>query len=265
MNDHYIGAELEIFAAASNWKTYIAQKIGQFIHGRVLEVGAGIGANTRVLYSARVCEWTCLEPDPDLAGRIKGPRKRGDFPLMLSRRERHYRGTRKLPDRSIRSSTSMCSNTSPTIEQSSRVRLGCFRRRGHVIVLGPAHQFLFSRSTQRSAIIGATIGRCCERLTPPDCVLEISMMLDSAGFFASMANRFLLSAPLPSKRQIAVWDKLLVPVSRVLDRMTGYRFGKSSSQSGGRRPEARTACYLSKLQRDRVDPVHLCCRFANRG
>ena len=26
MNDHYIGAELEIFAAASNWKSYIAQK-----------------------------------------------------------------------------------------------------------------------------------------------------------------------------------------------------------------------------------------------
>ena len=51
MNDHYIGAELEIFAAASNWKTYIAQKIGQFIHGRVLEVGPG-SAPTRGCYTA---------------------------------------------------------------------------------------------------------------------------------------------------------------------------------------------------------------------
>ncbi|MGA8757244.1 MAG: hypothetical protein WB611_13130 [Stellaceae bacterium] len=53
------------------------------------------------------------------------------------------------------------------------------------------------------------------------------MMLDSAGFFASIANRFLLLTPLPSKRQIAAWDKLFVPVSRVLDRATAHRFGKT--------------------------------------
>ena len=86
MNDHYIGAELEIFAAASNWKTYIAQKIGQFIHGRVLEVGAGIGANTRVLYSARVCEWTCLEPILNSPARSRGGGNAATFPV-LSRRE----------------------------------------------------------------------------------------------------------------------------------------------------------------------------------
>lgn len=80
-----------------------------------------------------------------------------------------------------------------------------------------------------------------------------------------MANRFLLSAPLPSKRQIAVWDKLLVPVSRVLDRITGYRFGKSVVAVWRKAPEARTACYSKQVQRDRVDPVHSCCRFANRG
>jgi hypothetical protein len=52
-------------------------------------------------------------------------------------------------------------------------------------------------------------------------------MLDSVGFFASAANRFMLAATMPSVRQIAFWDKVLVPVSRVLDNVTGHKLGKS--------------------------------------
>jgi hypothetical protein len=52
-------------------------------------------------------------------------------------------------------------------------------------------------------------------------------MLDSVGFFASLANRFMLAATMPSPRQIAFWDKALIPVSRVLDKVTGHKFGKS--------------------------------------
>jgi hypothetical protein len=36
-----------------------------------------------------------------------------------------------------------------------------------------------------------------------------------------------LSAALPSKQQIAVWDRLLVPVSRILDRIVSHSFGKT--------------------------------------
>jgi hypothetical protein len=64
-------------------------------------------------------------------------------------------------------------------------------------------------------------------LTPPDCRLETLLMLDCAGFFASLANRLMLGAALPSKRQIAVWDKLFVPISRLLDPATGHKFGKT--------------------------------------
>ena len=51
-------------------------------------------------------------------------------------------------------------------------------------------------------------------------------------FFASLANRFILAATTPSTRQIAFWDiafwdKVLVPVSRVPDNVTGQKFGKS--------------------------------------
>ena len=138
--------------------------------------------------------------------------------------------------------------------------------RGHLIVLGPAHQFLFSRFDAAIGHYRRYNRKVLRALTPPDCVFEASMMLDSAGFFASMANRLLLSAPLPSKRQIAVWDKLLVPVSRVLDRMTGYRFGKSVVavwRKGGRK--LGRPAILSRYSVIASIWSICSCRFANRA
>jgi len=94
-------------------------------------------------------------------------------------------------------------------------------------VLSPAHQFLF---TAFDAAIGhhRRYNRALMRtMTPPGCTLSTCLMMDSAGLLASLANKVILSAALPSKRQIAVWDRLLVPVSRVLDRVIGYSFGKT--------------------------------------
>jgi hypothetical protein len=52
-------------------------------------------------------------------------------------------------------------------------------------------------------------------------------MLDSPGFFASLANRLLLRSATPSAKQIAFWDKILVPASCRLAPPFGNRFGKS--------------------------------------
>ena len=52
-------------------------------------------------------------------------------------------------------------------------------------------------------------------------------MLDSVGFFASLANRLLLRSAQPSAAQIGLWDRVLVPMSRVFDRVGGFAFGKS--------------------------------------
>jgi SAM-dependent methyltransferase len=234
MSYRYVGAELDVFAGAVNWKTYAAQKIERFIGGRVLEVGAGIGENVRFLLNRRVCEWTCLEPDPDLAGRIKGRLLRGDLPPKvrgdLPPKVCVVTGTTASLDRSVQFDTILYLDVLEHIAED-RAELAqaaqLLAPEGHIVVLGPAHQFLFSafdiavghyRRYNRAMLVA---------LTPPGCRLEMSMMLDTAGFSASLANRVLLSTSLPSKRQIALWDRVLVPISRVLDRATAYRFGKT--------------------------------------
>src|SRR5262245_51485780 len=62
----YVGSELDLFAAVLNWKAYWSREIKPFIRGDILEVGAGIGSNTRLLDPGGVGRWVCLEPDPEL-------------------------------------------------------------------------------------------------------------------------------------------------------------------------------------------------------
>jgi SAM-dependent methyltransferase len=227
MSYRYIGSELELFAAAANWKAYIAQVLRQFIGGRVLEVGAGIGGNTAHLDNARVSEWTCLEPDPDLIRLIGERVQAGEIRPAC----RVVTGTIENIHRDAQFDTILYLDV---LEHIADDRGELARARAHLadqgklVVLAPAHQYLFSPF---DAAVGhyrrydrASLGA----QTPPGCQLETFLMLDCAGFFASLANRLMLRAAVPSKRQIAVWDKLLVPISRLLDPLTGHKFGKTA-------------------------------------
>ncbi len=227
MSRHYIGSELELFAAATNWKTYLAAILGRFIAGRVLEVGAGIGANIAYLCNPRVDNWTSLEPDPDLARRICRRIDSGEPPSPC----RVVTGTIGDIDPTVTFDTILYLDVLEHIaeDRAELARAGDhLAAGGKLVVLAPAHQFLFSAF---DAAIGHyrrydRTGLCA--LSPEGCRLETFLMLDCTGFFASLANRIMLRTALPTKRQIAVWDKLLIPVSRRLDPLTGHKFGKTA-------------------------------------
>ena len=51
--------------------------------------------------------------------------------------------------------------------------------------------------------------------------------LDSVGLIASLANRMVLRASLPTREQIRVWNRLIIPLSRILDKIVYYWFGRS--------------------------------------
>ena len=51
--------------------------------------------------------------------------------------------------------------------------------------------------------------------------------LDAVGMAASLANRLLLRASMPTDGQIKFWDRMLVPVSRVIDPVLARSIGKS--------------------------------------
>lgn len=101
------------------------------------------------------------------------------------------------------------------------------RRGGHLVVLAPAHQWLFSAFDR-------AIGHCrrydrasLAAIAPAGMEVVSSKYLDSLGTALSFANRLVLRHSMPTRRSLAFWDDIVVPLSRRVDPLLGYRFGKS--------------------------------------
>jgi len=243
----YEGSELELFAEATNWKSYLGRVLRPFIRGRVLEVGAGIGSNIPFLHNARVSEWTALEPDEAMAARLAERIRAGGLPSPC----RVLAAT--LPDLARRRADGSAEPGYDAIlyidvlehiaEDAAETAAAAtlLAPQGHLVTVSPAHPFLFTpfdaaighrrRYTRRSLMAAA----------PPQGQLVMLRMLDSGGFFASLGNRLLLKSSMPTRAQVRVWDKLLVPVSRVVDPLTGWCFGKTIAgvwQGPPRSPDA---------------------------
>jgi SAM-dependent methyltransferase len=222
----YVGNELELFAHARNWKRYWSSVIRPYLRGAVLEVGAGLGANTKLLcgQTTSVRRWVCLEPDSRLLELLRKS-------IGLSNVEPRL-GTVESLEANERFDAILYIDVLEHIpDDAAEIRRAAARLRegGHLIVLSPAHQWLFSP-------FDVAIGHC-RRYTRASLrrtgegidhlQLERCDYLDSCGLFASAANRVLLRQSLPTLKQILVWDRFMVPVSRIIDPLLLRRFGKS--------------------------------------
>ncbi|HLX45536.1 MAG TPA: methyltransferase domain-containing protein [Bryobacteraceae bacterium] len=216
----YAGTELHLFEKARNWKSYWRNQVAPYVGGDVLEVGAGIGANTKLLASLSHDRWTSLEPDTALASQIE----------KQSQRHRILTSTIAGLPAEERFNTILYIDVLEHIEgDSEEMRDAAARLRpgGHLIVLAPAHPFLY---TPFDAAIGhfRRYTRASLRAAAPKSLHAVRIIyLDCAGMLASAANRMLLRSAMPTERQILTWDGWLVPVSRVLDPLFGWRIGKS--------------------------------------
>ena len=219
----YIGSELDLFALASNWKQYWVARVRPYVHGRVLEIGAGIGSNT-VALAHPDDDWTCLEPDAGLVHRLEQRISEAGL------RVRAIRGATGDVHDSDRYDCAIYIDVLEHIDDD-RTELAraaaLLRPGGRLIVLAPAHRFLFSpfdasighfRRYSRATLLAAA---------PPELGIERTFYLDSVGAVASAVNRLALRQSMPTEGQIRFWDGVLVPASRVLDPVLRYRVGKS--------------------------------------
>lgn len=223
---HYVGSELDLFAGAKNWKAYWSDQIGSFLSGDVLEVGAGIGSNTRLMCQRVAGRWVCLEPDPSLVSQL------GENLGSLNHGTRFENlcGTLQTLDPKDTFDTIVYIDVLEHIEDDAaemRAAAQRLRPNGRIIVLSPAHQWLFTpfdasighyRRYNRSSL---------KKVTPPGAPLERMFYLDACGIFASAANQLFLRQSMPTRNQIGVWDKWIVPVSQVVDPILGRSVGKS--------------------------------------
>jgi SAM-dependent methyltransferase len=98
---------------------------------------------------------------------------------------------------------------------------------GRLVVLAPAHQWLFSPFDSAIGHFRRYTKRSLRELAPPGLELTRLRYLDSVGLLASGANRFLLKSSSPNLGQIRFWDRVLVRASRMVDPLLAYSVGKS--------------------------------------
>ena len=223
----YCGTELEIFNQAVNWKAYFAAHLKPFIAGDVAEVGTGIGATTQALQNANVRTWLCIEPDAKLATRISEKICAGTLPDICT----VVTGFLQNQKAGELFDTVIYIDVIEHIEQDRAEIAEAFARLrpgGHLIVLVPAFQFLYSPFDRALGHFRRYSLPQLLAIPPAEARCVKAQYLDSAGFFLAIGNRFLLHASTPTASQIAFWDRAIIPLSRLLDKILARLVGRSA-------------------------------------
>jgi SAM-dependent methyltransferase len=230
----YVGEELGVFAHARNWKAYVAARLAPHVRGRVLEVGAGLGATTAALCGLPHTRWTALEPDAALLAAVEARLAAGALPASVAPR----RGTTADLAGLERFDTILYIDVLEHIEDD-RAELArataLLAPGGRIVVLSPAFQTLYSPFDAAIGHFRRYTRRTLAAVAPPGLAAEASFYLDVAGAGLSLANRLLLRQAQPTAAQIATWDRYVIPLSLVLDRVAG-RFAGRSVVAVWRRP-----------------------------
>lgn len=216
----YVGEELELFRWAVNWKQTIRRHIQSFLKGRVLEVGAGKGSTTKIFRTGSEDSWTCLEPDPSMASILQTEIPEVEVITGL---------LKDVPAGRLFDAILYIDVIEHIEDDRSEIHNAAahLAAGGHLIVLCPAHPWLFS-PFDKSIGHFRRYTKAMFRAMRPEALSEKKMIyLDSVGLFASMANKLILSQALPTRKQITFWDNYLVRVSKVADWVLRYSFGKS--------------------------------------
>ena len=221
----YIGTELDLFSNVHHWKSYWHSEIKGYLRGDILEVGAGIGANTLLLSQGTTGRFVCMEPDAQLSIQLAKT-------LQEHGRTKPFEtvcGTmRSLGDQ--RFHTILYIDVLEHIEndrEELRIAASHLLPGGHLIVLSPAHQRLFSPFDRAIGHFRRYDKSMIRAITPTSLHIEQLKYLDSVGLTASCANSLLLRQSMPTESQLKIWDCWIVPVSRVTDKLLFYSIGKS--------------------------------------
>ncbi len=187
---------------------------------RVLDFGAGLGTLARRIAADPVLavgDLVCVEPDDALRARL--------VTSGLAAR-------RLLEDGKGEFDFAYTFNVLEHIEDDRAALAALFRALkpgGRLLVYVPAFAVLFSAMDRKVGHVRRYIRReLVERCQSAGFEVESALYADSLGFLASLWLRaFGNTSGELNPRLVRLYDGLIFPVSRMLDRLTGWLFGKN--------------------------------------
>jgi hypothetical protein len=217
----YPGNELEDFQEATRWKMYFTSRILKMIGEQevLLEVGAGIGANSTYLSKHADCYYG-VEPDIKLVE------------MAQKNHPTHRFSVGYLENFTRPANKQICLMYIDVFEHiqddlTEMKKIEEFLEPNELLVLiVPAHMILFSTFDRavghwrryKKADLHSLSGDMFR-------IIHIEE-LDFLGFLLSLSSRLLRPNKLPSKTNIRTWDRL-IPLSQLIDFLIQRRLGKT--------------------------------------
>ena len=221
----YPGQELELFEAARNWKSYLADKIKPYEKGKVLEVGAGISETTTYVMNEKVTHWTCLEPDEKLFAITQKKINEKMLPGQCIARQGTL--TTLSPDEKFDTILyiDVLEHIQDDVQELKKANAHLLPG-GNLIILSPAFQSLYNAFDKAVGHYRRYTKSTLSQIIPPDLLLQKLFYLESLGMSLLLVNRF-WGKPYPSPVTIRFWDRFLIPLSKVADTILFHCIGKS--------------------------------------
>lgn len=220
----YPGDELVLFQHAIHWKKYFSRQIKPFIKGNVLEAGAGIGATTLLLNDGSANQWLMLEPDEKMSGMLEKRIDAKEFPANCQLQ------TGTIGQLTSTFDTIIYIDVMEHIENDAeelKKAATLLNTGGHIVVLSPAFQFLYSPFDKAIGHCRRYNKKIIRNIIPGGLQLVSNRYYDTVGYFAALMNKLFLRQKYPTLKQVQFWDKWMVPVSKITDKLFFHSFGKS--------------------------------------
>jgi SAM-dependent methyltransferase len=222
----YPGEELVLFEKAVNWKRYWSSFVLPHIGTRVAEAGAGLGANTLILYRNNTDQWLLLEPDTAMAAMLEKKLATNELPARC----RVIHGTLSSLGLAPQFDTIIYIDVLEHIEDDKAeiaTAAGLLMHGGKLVILSPAFPSLYSPFDKAIGHYRRYTKRTLKDVIPASLKAVSIRYLDSTGFLMSMINRMFLKQKYPTQKQVNFWDRVGIAISRITDRLLFFSFGKT--------------------------------------
>ena len=221
MSEKYPGLELERFNKANLWIKYIIFKIMRFLKDDVLEVGAGLGSFTRG-YMKNFHSITLTDTDDDNLNLLKKNFLHNQNINIIKS---------SIKDIEKKFNTIIYFNVLEHIKDDiSEIKsaLEKLNRGGHLIILVPAHQKMYSKFDKAIGHYKRYDIDFFKKNRFENSKIIKLHFLDFFGYLLYYLNKiFFKEETYPSNLKIFIWDKIFTPFTIAIDYLTGYKFGKN--------------------------------------
>ena len=221
MIDEYPEIALERFDKANFWILYIVFKIRKFLKDDMLEVGAGCGSFTKA-YMKNFQSITLTDADA------------GSYNLL----KKNFINEKKITvlsslikDINKKFNTILYFNVLEHVKEDKleiRNALEKLNNGGHLIILVPAHQKIYSKLDKAVGHYKRyDINFFKENKFENSEIVKLHF-LDFFGYSLYHLNKiFFKEETYPTELKIFIWDKIFTPLTTIADFLTGYKFGKN--------------------------------------